>query len=195
MQSKLDPNNLSIQQNAPVQPISPAILTPLGWLDTFLTPGTGGSGNQNIVFPPFVVFEPTATPAVTASPPPTVATTLPSPNHSCHHSCDYFANCGCNAVCHSARQKPTDPTDIHTPDTDRPHPRRPHPRRNDPPTPIPTGYPSTPPAGYTSVTPPIQIGTTVPDGIPANISAHGYIYCHKYKWSPYNCFKHSGCLL
>ncbi len=79
MQSKLDPNNLSVQQNAPVQPISPAILTPLGWLDTFLTPGSGGSGNQNIVFPPFVVFEPTATPVVTASPTPTVATTQPSP--------------------------------------------------------------------------------------------------------------------
>ena len=78
MQSNLDPNNLSQQQqNGIVQPVLPAILTPLGWLDTFLTPGAD-SGNQNVVFPPFVVFEPTATPAITL-PPPTVATTPPPP--------------------------------------------------------------------------------------------------------------------
>jgi hypothetical protein len=77
MQSKLDPNNLPQQQNGLVQPVLPAILTPLGWLDTFLTPGAD-SGNQDIVFPPFVIFEPSATPAVTL-PPPTAATTQPSP--------------------------------------------------------------------------------------------------------------------
>lgn len=78
MQSKLDPNNLPKQQSAPIQPVLPAILTPLGWLDTFLTPGAG-SGNQDTVFAPFVVFEPSATPEVTI-PPPTVATvTQPSP--------------------------------------------------------------------------------------------------------------------
>jgi hypothetical protein len=78
MQSNLDPNNLPMQQSGPVQPILPAILTPLGWFDTFLTPGAGGSGDQDIAFPPFVVFEPSATPVVT-NPPPTVVTTQPPP--------------------------------------------------------------------------------------------------------------------
>ena len=76
MQSNLDPNNLPVQQNAPMQPILPAILTPLGWFETFLTPGAG-AGDQN-VFPPFIVFEPTATPAVTQQPP-VVTTTQPPP--------------------------------------------------------------------------------------------------------------------
>ncbi|MDO9302454.1 MAG: hypothetical protein Q7T89_13795, partial [Anaerolineales bacterium] len=31
MQSNLDPNNLPMQQSGPIQPILPAILTPLGW--------------------------------------------------------------------------------------------------------------------------------------------------------------------
>ena len=80
MQSNLDPNTLPNQKNAPVQPILPAILTPLGWLDTFLTPGAG-SGDE-VLFPPFVIFEPSATPEVTL-PPPTVSTqpspTVPTP--------------------------------------------------------------------------------------------------------------------
>jgi len=76
MQSKLDPSNLPKQQSGLVQPVLPAILTPLGWFDTFLTPGAG-SDDQNVAFPAFVVFEPSATPAFTSSPPPTVVT--PSP--------------------------------------------------------------------------------------------------------------------
>jgi len=67
MQSNLDPNNLPNQQSGPAQPILPAILTPLGWFDTFLTPGAD-TENQ-IVFPPFVIFEPSATPVVTHLPP------------------------------------------------------------------------------------------------------------------------------
>jgi len=73
MQSSLDPNNLPLQQNGPVQPILPAILTPLGWLDTFLTPGSNSENND---FPPFVIFEPTVTSVVTKLPP-TAATTPP----------------------------------------------------------------------------------------------------------------------
>jgi hypothetical protein len=65
-----------MQQNGLVQPILPAILTPLGWFDTFLTPGAD-SGDE-IAFPPFVIFEPTSTPVVTASPPPTVITQPPT---------------------------------------------------------------------------------------------------------------------
>jgi hypothetical protein len=75
MQSNLDPNNLPMRQSGPIQPILPAILTPLGWFDTFLTPGAGTG--DDVVFPPFIIFEPTITPVVT-TPPPTVVVT-PSP--------------------------------------------------------------------------------------------------------------------
>ena len=75
MQSNLDPNNLPMQQSGLIQPILPAILTPLGWFDTFLTPGAGTG--DDVVFPPFIIFEPTITPVVT-TPPPTVVVT-PSP--------------------------------------------------------------------------------------------------------------------
>ncbi|MBI5952558.1 MAG: hypothetical protein HY865_12950 [Chloroflexi bacterium] len=74
MQSNLDPNNLPAQQSGPVQPVLPAILTPLSWLDTFLTPGA--DTGDNVVFPPFVVLEPTGTPVPT-TPPPTAVTTQP----------------------------------------------------------------------------------------------------------------------
>lgn len=75
MQSNLDLSDLPKQQSAPLQPVLPAILTPLGWLDTFLTPGAGHS--DQVLFPSFVIFEPSATPEVTLAPP-TVAT-QPSP--------------------------------------------------------------------------------------------------------------------
>jgi len=75
MQSNLDLSDLPKQQSAPLQPVLPAILTPLGWLDTFLTPGAGPS--DQVLFPSFVIFEPSATPEVTLAPP-TVAT-QPSP--------------------------------------------------------------------------------------------------------------------
>jgi hypothetical protein len=170
MQSKLDPNNLHAQQNIPLQPISPAILTPLGWLDTFLTPGAGGSGDQNIVFPPFVVFEPSATPAVTASPPPTVATTQPSPTIPVTTSPTVV-------VTPSATRTPKPPVDPPTstpPTSTPPTPTPPTPTPPTPtpptPTPIPTGYPSTPPVLYALVTPPPDLGVnTPPNGIPGDI--------------------------
>lgn len=74
MQSNLDLDNLPRQQSGLVPPVLPAILTPLGWLDTFLTPGAG-SGDQ-VLFPPFVVLEPSATPKATL-PPPSVETDTP----------------------------------------------------------------------------------------------------------------------
>jgi hypothetical protein len=67
--SNLDPNQLPEQQSVPVQPVLPSILTPQGWMDTFLTPGIG-SGDQ-IVFPPFILLEHSVTPTSTASPTPT----------------------------------------------------------------------------------------------------------------------------
>lgn len=94
MKSNLDPATAPKQQAGLVQPVLPEILTPLGWFDTFLTPNS--DSGDGIVFPPFIVFEPTATPSPTTSsttsptvtetattpaspsPSPTVVTTVPS---------------------------------------------------------------------------------------------------------------------
>ncbi len=80
MKSQLDPQTAPKQQVGFVQPVLSEILTPLGWFDTFLTPNSN-SGNQDIVFPPFIVFEPTATPSPTNPPvvSPTVTATLSTP--------------------------------------------------------------------------------------------------------------------
>ena len=86
MKSQLDPQTAPKQQVGLIQPVLPEILTPMAWLDTFLTPNSD-SGND-VVYPPFVVFEPTATPSPTASPvasptatetPATPASPSPSP--------------------------------------------------------------------------------------------------------------------
>ncbi|MBC7879124.1 MAG: hypothetical protein H7Y59_18285 [Anaerolineales bacterium] len=78
MQSNLDPATAPKQQ-AGLVPVLPEILTPLGWFDTFLTPNSGSG--DDIVFPPFIVFEPTATPSPTSSPTasPTITETATTP--------------------------------------------------------------------------------------------------------------------
>jgi hypothetical protein len=92
MQSNLDPNNLPMQQSGPVQPILPAILTPLGWFDTFLTPGAD-TGND-VVFPPFIIFQPHHTcgdhPAADSN----SSGSYPIP----YHSSDHIANCDYNTI-------------------------------------------------------------------------------------------------
>jgi hypothetical protein len=78
MKSKLDPNDLPNQQSGLIQPVLPAILTPLGWFDTFLTPSVGN--DDDVVFPPFVIFEPTIVkPTATTVAPPTVVTPSRTP--------------------------------------------------------------------------------------------------------------------
>lgn len=67
MGSSLDPETASGGQSGLVAPISFDILTPMAWLDTFLTPGPD-SANEGVFFAPFVVFEPSATPSPIASP-------------------------------------------------------------------------------------------------------------------------------
>ena len=52
MGSSLDPETASGGQGL-IPPISFDILTPMGWLDTFLTPGPD-SANGDLSFPPFV---------------------------------------------------------------------------------------------------------------------------------------------
>ena len=69
------------------QPLSFDILTPMSWLDTFLTPGAGPGGDGNFEFQPFVVFEPTSTPSPAVNPtlsntPPPTASSTPNPTTS-----------------------------------------------------------------------------------------------------------------
>jgi len=68
MGSSLDPESGSGGQPGLLQPVSADILTPMSWLESFLTPGPD-SANQGPAFAPFVVFEPSSTPSavVTAS--------------------------------------------------------------------------------------------------------------------------------
>lgn len=77
MNSNLEPNPESARPFALLEPILPQILTPMAWVQTYLTPGA------EISFPPFLTFEPTATPsATTVTPtgtPPTPTATTPSP--------------------------------------------------------------------------------------------------------------------
>ena len=154
MQSNLDPNNLPLQQSGPVQPVLPAILTPLGWLDTFLTPGAGSGGQ--VVFPPFIVFEPSATPVVT-NPPPTVATTQPPPTVP--------------TVTDSPTVVVPPPTGTKPPnDEETPAPPTATPPTATPPTATPPGTPSTPPVGAIPISPaPANLGTDTPDGDVANL--------------------------
>lgn len=58
MKSSLDPASAPKQQAGPVQPLSFDIMTPMSWLETFLTPNPDSAG-EGISFAPFVVFEPT----------------------------------------------------------------------------------------------------------------------------------------
>jgi hypothetical protein len=74
MNSSLDPENAPKQNALIVPPISSDILTPMSWWDTFLTPSGGG-----VVFPPFITFEPSLTPTVTATPSGTPASPTASP--------------------------------------------------------------------------------------------------------------------
>ncbi|MCC7116936.1 MAG: hypothetical protein IT310_00305 [Anaerolineales bacterium] len=75
MNSALDPENISQKDALVVPPISNDILTPVDWLDKFLTP----SDNSGVVFPPFITFEPSLTPTASASPTAT-GTETPSPS-------------------------------------------------------------------------------------------------------------------
>lgn len=157
MQSNLDPDRIPHQQNSPIQPILPAILTPMSWFETFLTPGAGGT-DEPVVFIPFVVIEPSATPNVTPVPP-TVATqpsatapTSPPP---------------------SVTSSPPPATGTSKPpDDEEPTPTAPTPTA---PTPAPTatGTPSMP-VGYVEVLPDgdIQVNQP-PDGAPGHIGGGG----------------------
>jgi len=61
MRSRLNLETAPQQQGQIIQPILPDILTPLSWFDTFLTPNA--NSNDNLIFPPFIVFEASTTPS------------------------------------------------------------------------------------------------------------------------------------
>jgi hypothetical protein len=101
MNSLLDPESAPRQNALVVPPISSDILTPVTWWETFLTPS-----NENdtvVVFPPFITFEPSASPTVTASP---TGSTTPSPT----------------ATSLTATPTPTTPTPTKKPDDSTPTP-------------------------------------------------------------------------
>lgn len=101
MNSALNPENISQKDSVIVPPISNDILTPMDWLDNFLTP----SDNSGVVFPPFITFEPSLTPTATASPTAT-ATASPSPSPTATESATP------TATTTTPTEKPTDdPTD------------------------------------------------------------------------------------
>jgi hypothetical protein len=165
MKSLLDPQNAPKQEGGLIQPVLPEILTPIGWLDTFLTPNSD-PGDEDIVFPPFVVFEPTSTPSPTnspeasptititktptASPPPsaspTTVTTVPSATKTQKPPND---------------KTPTPPT-VTTTATATP-------------TATATGIPSTIDPSLTSVIPPAEKDIGTPDGNPGVITPGNYI--------------------
>jgi hypothetical protein len=173
MQSNLDPNNLPMQQSGPLQPILPAILTPMGWLDTFLTPGTG-TGND-IVFPPFIVFHPTITPVITTPPPTATVVVTPSPTIIPSTTSPTVV---VTPTVASTKNPPTSTPPTPTPTntlTSTPT-NTPTSTPTNTPTPTPTTVPvtSTPPASYTLVTPipAIDVGlTATPDGTASQFPA------------------------
>lgn len=75
MNSNLEPNPESARPFALLEPILPQILTPMAWAQTYLTPGA------EISFPPFLTFEPTATPSPTPDTP-TATDTPPTPTET-----------------------------------------------------------------------------------------------------------------
>lgn len=71
MNSSLDPETAPKQNALVVPPISSDILTPVTWWDTFLTPMSDDSNGGIVLFPPFITFEPSASPTTTATASPT----------------------------------------------------------------------------------------------------------------------------
>lgn len=197
MRSNLEPNPDSARPFALLEPILPQILTPFAWLDTYLTPGA------DISFPPFLTFEPTATPSPTAATPSSTADT-PAPTATTPAPTETVTPVTVTGTPPSptdTEDPPTDPppsattvspspttpppsptTPSPSPTTPSPSPTTPSPSPTtpspSPTTPAPTGITSTIPPSYgTPVTPvPTDIGVgTLPDGNIGTITAGTYI--------------------
>lgn len=156
MESNLDPNSASGGQPALFQPISFDILTPMSWLDSFLTPGPD-SANRDLSFAPFVVFEPSETPSPVVSP--TISNTPPTPTTTTTATTS-------PTVTTTWTKKPTSDPPTSTATTVSPTAT----------TPSPTGSPSTPGPTLTLVSPaPTSVSVGTPDGTAYNIPVNRYI--------------------
>lgn len=160
MNSNLEPDPNGAQPLAILQPILPQILTPMAWMENYLTPGAA------IYFPPFMTLEPTVTPTPTEAAPTQVsdtpaptATETPSPT----------------STSATGTASPTDtPEGTEPPDggggSSTPPPTTPPPTTPPPTTPAPTGYPATIDPGLTPATPPPQLDVNAP---PDNTDPYG----------------------
>lgn len=175
MGSNLEPDSDSARPFALLQPILPQILTPVAWAESYLTP------NGDVSFPPFLTFEPTATPSPTAATPSptentptatatvsptstvtvTVTSTPPTPTKTDTDEPD--------TPTPSATVSPSPTTPSPSPTTPSPSPTTPSPSPTtpspSPTTPSPTGVISTMPPSYGTPAPiPSQVGVgTLPD--------------------------------
>lgn len=174
MNSNLEPEDSSAAHPfALLEPLLPQILIPLPWADTYLEPG------EDFSFPPFLTFEPTASPSPTAdTPAPTEATPTATPvptetptatsvvTSSPTDSDDDEEETPTGTVA-SPSPSPTTPSPSPTtpspsPTTPSPSPTTPSPS---PTTPSPTGVISTVPPSYGTPAPiPSEVGVgTLPD--------------------------------
>lgn len=158
MNSNLEPDPNAAQPFALLQPILPQILTPMAWMENYLTPGAA------IYFPPFMTLEPTVTPTPTEAAPTQVSDT-PAPTASETPSPTSTSATG--------TASPTDtPEGTEPPDggggSSTPPPTTPPPTTPPPTTPASTDYPATIDPSLTPATPhpEINVGST-PDNDPA----------------------------
>jgi hypothetical protein len=174
MHSNLDSNRPLVQNNSVIQLLLPAILTPPGWFDTFLTPGA----SLGFDFPPIVIFEPTNTPEIVPTQPivvtqvsptivpptvtatPTIIVTNP-PNGSRTPLPPTATNTPVPTVT-TATVEPTATEPTVTPTETVVVTETVTPTETVIPTATEVGTISTPPPFYSAVNPPINLGVNVP---------------------------------
>ncbi len=163
MGSNLEPDSDSARPFALLQPILPQILTPVAWAESYLTP------SGDVSFPPFLTFEPTATPSPTAATPsPTENTPTATATVSPTSTVTVTVTSTPPTPTKTNTDEPDTPTPSATvspsPTTPSPSPTTPSPSPS-PTTPSPTGVISTMPPSYGTPAPiPSQVGVgTLPD--------------------------------
>jgi hypothetical protein len=164
MQSNLDPNTAAKSQPGQVQPISFDILTPMGWLESFLTPGPG-SANDGIIFPPFIILEPSETPSPTTTA--TASSTAVTPTAT--------ATTATSTSSATATKKPTDDDETPTPSPTTPTPTCTDVAANNNGGSLPCIYPtpSTPEGSSASVPGNTNVGA--PNGTVGNVADGTYV--------------------
>lgn len=186
MNSNLEPDSGAAHPFALLEPLLPQILIPLPWADTYLDP------NGDFAFPPFLTFEPTASPTPTVAPTQTevtpTATAVPTETPT---ATSVVVTSPTNAggggeetptgTVASPSPSPTTPSP--SPTTPSPSPTTPTPvcpgaHNPDGPLPCDYGNISTPPVGVTQDTSPdSNIGVNVPpdNGDPNNSNNVGFV--------------------